>query len=1200
MNDIKLSIKNAIAGFKANELFENSISLFNTLGYNTARQNRLDNNSYSYFKNAFIDADDNFNEEKALTNDWIKIELLFQLTNEEVTGLTNMFSSGKVDNTIIESYLFFAVELKGTNYSRTKLSAITREINKLFSMPVMLLFFYDEKLTLSVINRRLNKRDSSKDVLEKVTLIKDIRITNPHRAHIEILYDLSFPILTDTFKVTNFVELHRAWEKILDTKELNKKFFGELSNWYFWAINEVEFPDDAENDRNKRNPISVIRLITRLMFVWFIKEKSLVPEQIFDKKYLDTLLNYNDVTGSAYYKAILQNLFFATLNTDMNRDKTGSRKFVNGQYLVHNRYRYGNLFNDKTGALKLFENIPFLNGGLFECLDRKDENDNVIRIDCFSENPKNQKKLKVPDYLFFGEEQIIDLSDAYGNKKKSKEKVRPIIDILNSYKFTIAENTPIEEEVALDPELLGKVFENLLASYNPETKTTARKQTGSFYTPREIVNYMVDESLIAYFITKLLPDSDNTNEKEKEKIEAKLRQLFEYNEQPHQFDNSAVDILINAIDEIKILDPAAGSGAFPMGILHRLVFLLHKLDPHNEKWKQKQIDKISEIEDPTVREQLLTDVEESFTNNELDYGRKLYLIENCIYGIDIQPVAVQIAKLRFFISLVADQKVNHEKKNFGIRPLPNLETKFVAANTLIGLEKEEDNLFTNPNIEDIKKQLKNVRHRYFTARTHKTKEKYRKKDKELRQKLSELLTKEHYLQPEDAKMLAKWDPYDQNASSPFFDPEWMFGITNGFDVVIGNPPYASAVTMARSQIIKTIYKKLYPLATGSYDIYILFLYKTIELLNNNGIYSWIIPNKFLIADYADKTKLFLIKNGLSLALDVSSFNVFENTSVYPIVIVGNKSNFSIEFKEYLLDNYTDLKKRIFKEPLKLSEHKQIKDFNIKIGSGTTGFEAKKVKNLLSNTYKANTIPFTVSGGINRYSISNENIRFMGLKLNKAFVRNSNTIAKSKWIFWNSPKIIVAGMTREIESVYVQSPYGLGVGVYAIYNFGGFDPFFLTGILNSVYLTFYIKNKFKDKHLAGGYLAINKSTLEKLPLEKSQNEQAYIILSKILHNISLETNIIANNIKNVLDAMVFELYFPAHMKERKIDILKYVEEDINQVMQGREFEHFTDTEKEEVIEKLHKKWTAPDSIVRNRIKQMPIKSPDIIKPILESK
>lgn len=322
--------------------------------------------------------------------------------------------------------------------------------------------------------------------------------------------------------------------------------------------------------------------------------------------------------------------------------------------------------------------MPFLNGGLFECLDRKGPDGKSIRIDCFSENIKHQKRLTVPDYLFFGEEQTVDLSEIYGDKRKNKETVRPLIGILNSYKFTIAENTPIEEEVALDPELLGKVFENLLVSYNPETKTTARKQTGSFYTPREIVNYMVDESLIAYLLNHL------PNVKDAEK---KLRQIFEYNEQTHEFDHTLVSILINAIDECKILDPACGSGAFPMGVLPRLVFLLHKLDPHNKQWKQKQLDKAMNIDDADARENLLEDIEDSFENNEMDYGRKLFLIENCIYGVDIQPIAGQIAKLRFFISLIVDQRTDPKRKNLGIRPLPNLETKFVAANTLIGIDK---------------------------------------------------------------------------------------------------------------------------------------------------------------------------------------------------------------------------------------------------------------------------------------------------------------------------------------------------------------------------------------------------------------------------------------------------------------------------------------------------------------------------------
>ena len=383
-------------------------------------------------------------------------------------------------------------------------------------------------------------------------------------------------------------------------------------------------------------------------------------------------------------------------------------------------------------ALQQFETIPFLNGGLFECLDgpSKEDSTRILRVDGFSDRDDNP--LHVPNELFFSEERSVDLNDAYGTRGK-RHKVRGLIEILSSYKFTIAENTPIEEEVALDPELLGKVFENLLAAYNPETEATARKQTGSYYTPREIVNYMTDESLVAYLKNELIVHSEEQNifsvttppsqldltgqadpvqteldvetvslsDEQKNEIEEKLRELFAYNDEPNPFDGADTEALIRAIDTLKILDPAVGSGAFPMGVLHRLVFILGKLDPRNEQWKQRQIDRVEntikmaeEIDDSTFRESTLRDLEgeiesinEAFERNELDYGRKLYLIENCIYGVDIQPIATQIAKLRFFISLIVDQQIDDSRENHGVRPLPNLETKFVAANTLISVEE---------------------------------------------------------------------------------------------------------------------------------------------------------------------------------------------------------------------------------------------------------------------------------------------------------------------------------------------------------------------------------------------------------------------------------------------------------------------------------------------------------------------------------
>src|SRR5437867_3175480 len=187
----------------------------------------------------------------------------------------------------------------------------------------MQLFRHRDTLTLAVINRRLHKRDESKDVLEKVTLIKDIRFDAPHRAHVEILFDLSFDALHDKHAFTNFVELYAAWQKTLDSSELNKRFFTEIANWYFWALDHIEFPKDAPKQDGKDH-VSVIRLITRLMFCWFVKEKGLVPNVLFDERKLPQILNgfapaKTTDKESVFYRAVLQNLFFATLNTEMDK-----------------------------------------------------------------------------------------------------------------------------------------------------------------------------------------------------------------------------------------------------------------------------------------------------------------------------------------------------------------------------------------------------------------------------------------------------------------------------------------------------------------------------------------------------------------------------------------------------------------------------------------------------------------------------------------------------------------------------------------------------------------------------------------------------------------------------------------------------------------------------------------------------------------
>jgi adenine-specific DNA-methyltransferase len=626
---------------------------------------------------------------------------------------------------------------------------------------------------------------------------------------------------------------------------------------------------------------SLIRLITRLLFCWFLKAKRLIPDALFDERELATLLKGDEPLATSqqtrFYKAILQNLFFATLNQE--QDKRGFRKRnpagLDPHRGITNLYRYEDLFTDPERFLELVRPIPFLNGGLFECLDevyRKAEGRPDHRIDGFSDHPKNP--LCVPDYLFFGEERTVDLSDAYGERRYAR--VRGLIPILRRYNFTVTESTPLDQEVALDPELAGKVFENLLAAYNPETALTARKATGSYYTPREIVEFMVEESLIHVLGDALRQAHPNAPD-----IDNRLRQLLDPADESNPFSPEETETLIDAIDRLKIIDPACGSGAFPMGALHTLVFLLGKLDPRNERWMHKQIERARAIPDPTVREKVIADIQNAFQRNELDYGRKLYLIENSIYGVDIQPIATQIAKMRFFIALIVDQKPDPSQPNSGIRPLPNLEIRFVAADTLKRIHKTHKNLqIDNEQIHRLKEQIRQVRSQYFTARTPETKAKLRQRDAELRQALAHELA--HIGLPNDtANMLAQWDPYDQNASAPFFDPEWMFGVRDGFDIVIGNPPY---IQLQKAYDATRKYADLYineGYATFDRrgDIYCLFYERGVELLRPNGILAYITSNKWMRAGYGEKLRDYFTTHTNPLLLIDLGPGVFESATV---------------------------------------------------------------------------------------------------------------------------------------------------------------------------------------------------------------------------------------------------------------------------------------------------------------------------------
>ena len=980
MADPRLQVQSALKALAIKPAKPAATELFAALGYASRKTVDLDGTPASFL--AFLDPAGTLPAKAAAQTDkWRRVDFLFQLTNDEIPILAQgnrdlLQSQQDYRTSIIESFVFLAIELVGDEWTRGGLAGITREINRLFPMPAVILFRHGAFASLAVIDRRANKKDGSRDVLEKrISIVKDINLAAPHRAHVDILCDIALSAVKIRGRGTpsNFRDLYDGWIEALSAQALNTRFYRELANWFFWSVNEVTFPAAAiETDQKKRdeqNQIAVIRLLTRLIFVWFIKEKGLVPEALFEPDQLAGLLNEspaNQRDSSTYYKAVLQNLFFATLNTEMTEDRkwrtkaTGSG--LDGQYLIHTVYRFRDAFRDPEAVLTLFKQVPFLNGGLFECLDRevsaldlernpdlkrrlvKEGSREVIRIDGFSERPGNP--LNVPNKIFFARDEKVDLNEEYDTKGKTYE-ADGVIELFSRYKFTVEENTPVEEEVALDPELLGKVFENLLASYNADTRTTARKKSGSFYTPREVVDYMVDEALIAYFGRRVaVKSAEPDRRKPKPQMldmampgefdltgtprsngstaingvadqDARLSNLLSFKETGNPFSSAETDGLIAAIDSLKALDPACGSGAFPMGLLQKLIHVLHRLDPDNVRWKAQNRGPLEQslaaahaTVNPADKERRIDEAEAALAKldrdfsdaNKPDYARKLYLIDKCLFGVDIQPIAVQIAKLRFFISLVVSQKIDRGQDNANITALPNLETKLVAANSLIPIERAaQSDLFRNTKIADKEAELRGMNARYFSARTARTKRARRDDIARLRDELAGLLKSDRGLPEADAGKMAAWDPFDQNAAAPFFDPEWMFGLSSGFDLVIGNPPYVRQEAIKDQKPLLEKHfggkdKKGSPVGAyaGTADLFVYFIQRGVELLNPGGAFAFITSNKWYRAKYGTNLRGWMNRQTeLRRIVDFGDAEVFDAIA-YPTIIIATRRDVPVQ------------------------------------------------------------------------------------------------------------------------------------------------------------------------------------------------------------------------------------------------------------------------------------------------------------------
>ena len=861
------AVRAALAGLAGGPLREGATALFAALGYESDRTPGFGGAGavVKWLAEEIGDKPLTDRQRESLAG-WRDAELLFQITDDEIDRRQFALLDGaRFDAGRQKSFLFAAVDLAGESHARARLAEAVRAVNARLMMPAVLLFRHGGTVTLGVAHRRPDRRDGDRDVLEKVTLVKDIRCADPRRAHLDILADLALPRLVDNEGARDFDSLHAAWERTLDIEALNRRFYGELFAWFERAVAEARFPDDGAGPGSAER--HVIRLITRLLFIWFLTEKRLVPRRLFTEDFARETLAAYDPAGSDYYRAVLQNLFFATLNTEIAERAFSTAK--RGSHRVFGLYRYSGLLKDPDGFVERLRRVPFVNGGLFECLD----GEGGRRVDAFTDNPKQGRDLDAPARLFFDE--------------------RGLFPLFRRYKFTVEENTPLDREAALDPELLGRVFENLLAAYNPETRRTARKATGSYYTPRHVVDYMAGEALAAALAEKAPPpDGDVDFRRER------LRYLLDYeracDDAAELFDPAETESLVRAIARLRVLDPAVGSGAFPMGALHKLTLALRRLDPDNRLWERIQKELAAgkagaafDAPDREAREEELRDISRIFeAYRDSDYGRKLYLIQNGLFGVDIQPVACQIAKLRVFVSLAIEQEANDDAgDNYGIRPLPNLETRFVAADALIGLDgPAAQGVLGDGAVTALQNRLRAVRERHFNARTRRDKMKLRADDEALRAELAGELEKQGYGHAA-AEAVARWDPYDHNARAGWFDPEWMFGVSGGFDVAIGNPPYIRGEKITAKPRLRAAYGDFY---RATADIYAYFFRKGAELTADRGILCYISSNKFMRTDYGGPLRAFLARCAPPLSiLDFGRTGTFDAT-VRPLVLLARK------------------------------------------------------------------------------------------------------------------------------------------------------------------------------------------------------------------------------------------------------------------------------------------------------------------------
>ncbi len=896
-------------------------------------------------------------------------------------------------------------------------------------------------------------------------------------------------------------------EEAFSVEAVTKEFFQEYARLFEAteaALAAVVKRDKAVRDDFAAKGVSTVdfakKLLGQIVFLYFIQKKGWlgVPKGgkwgDGQRNFLRQLANRAAAEKQCLFNALLEPLFYDTLATDRGHDAWC-----------------------KTLACR----IPFLNGGLFEPLAGYEWATTQITL---------------PNTIFTNKVQTTagDVGDG-------------ILDVFDRYNFTVNESEPLEKEVAIDPEMLGKVFENLI-------EENRRKGLGAFYTPREIVHYMCQESLINYLDTALnhptTPIGAVAPQPEKqpalfvdsaEKPKARPAQqeftevqhrvlvarkdLEEWISQSDQFAHYAaaiaagtkgdhylkppdsirtfaqeIDVLLR---DITVCDPAIGSGAFPVGMMTEIVRARMALTPY------------------------FTDVVERSA-----YNFKRHAIHNSIYGVDIDPGAVEIAKLRLWLSLVVDEEDVGQ-----IRPLPNLDYKVVVGNSLLGFP------FKSQRIQRIEK----LKDQYFDETDHDKKQRLKHEiDEELSQAFAN-----------SKKTLG----YEVSFDFGMYFSE-VFRAKQGFDVVIANPPYISAVEFA-ARYPDSLRKQLnnkFETAKGTYDIYVLFIEEGIRLLAKGGVLAFINPNKYLSAKYAVALREHILKNASLLRLvDVSGILVFSEAAVYPVVSVMQKGvpgvyrvNLSMPLVRktqafeirnftshsissellrclpeniwgFLLSNQIDLLLKLIADTQNLSE---IAGINASSTAGEadaygTHIQTRELKGSKKLVNTGTIERFFTLWGVAKLTHAGEKYLTPYLPFDLAGV------SERRRQLYSSPKLIFAKMAKTCEAFFDREGEYASLNTNFLYGVkDGVSIEFCAGYCNSKLFMFFYDQFFGALRMSGGYFQFQAPQLRVMPFkmpDKASDKKCSALVDRILAAKARDASADVSALEREIDELVYALY-----------------------------------------------------------------------------